>query len=100
MEKNTATQLLETLGIKNSITLKLAHFELTFNRDDAAFDRFTNEVSDNNRVTPMKDYLLATVDKDSKADLLEVLNVAGVALKLFEKVNRAFVYDLDLEVKN
>lgn len=98
--KNDATQLLEKFGIKNTLTVEINGIELTFNRDDAAFDAFTNEVQQNNRITPIKDYLLACVTKDHKETLLQIINVPGVALALAEKVNEAFVADIEVKVKN
>lgn len=100
MEKTTATTLLEKFGIKNSITVDINGVELTFNRDDAAFDQFTNDVDKNNRITPIKDYLLSTVAPESKAILLEIINIPSVAVALMEKVNGAFLPQLEVTVKN
>lgn len=96
----TANELLESLGIKNSITLIVNGVELTFNRDDSAFDQFTNEVDKNNRLTPIKDYLLATISKEHKDTLLKIINVPSVALSLVEKVQEAFLPSLEITVKN
>ncbi|MEE3608261.1 putative phage tail assembly chaperone [Avibacterium paragallinarum] len=98
--KNEATQLLEKFGIKNTLTVEINGIELTFNRDDAAFDAFTNEVEKDNRITPIKDYLLATISKEHKETLLQIIHLPGVALALAEKVNKAFVADIEVKVKN
>lgn len=100
MTQTTAEQLLERFKVKNSITVNINGVELKFNRDDAALDAFTNEVDKNNRITPIKDYLLATVDRDSKDTLVQIINVPGVAVALMEKVNGAFMPDLEVSLKN
>lgn len=98
--KNDATQLLEKFGIKNTLTVEFNGIELTFNRDDAAYDAFTNEVTEKNKLTPMKDLLLALVSREDKETLLQIINVPGIAGALAEKVNEAFVADIEVKVKN
>lgn len=102
MEKTTAQTLLEKMGLnlKNQITLDVNGVEFTFNYDSSAFDDFVNQVDSKNKLTPMKDYLLAIVEPEQRADLLEIIHVPMIAAEITNKVNEALIPKINVKVKN
>ncbi|MFU2054314.1 putative phage tail assembly chaperone [Gallibacterium anatis] len=100
MKTKTAQQLLEELTGKERVTVNIGGVELVFNRDNAAIDALFNEITKENKITPVKDYLLQIVDGESKADLLTIINVPGLAVQLVEKLNAIFVPEIEIAVKN
>lgn len=98
-----AKSILEQLGIttKNSVTVTLnGKVELTFVRDDAAYDAFLNEFREDNKLTPAKDYLQAIVAPDDRETLLTLLPYSDIAMSLLKEVNTAFKPKFELTLKN
>lgn len=102
MEKTQAQTLLEKLTgkMKDSVVINIAGEEFTFIRDDVAYDQMINDIETHNKVTPMKDYLLAIVAREQKQALLEIINVPNLAMQVAAKVNEVLVPQIDLSVKN
>ncbi|QPB43070.1 putative phage tail assembly chaperone [Rodentibacter haemolyticus] len=102
MEKTQAQTLLEKLtgNLKDSVVVNIAGVDFTFIRDNSAFDQMINDMESNNKVTPFKDYLLAIVAREQKEDLLEIINVPGLAMQVAAKVNEVFVPQIEVNVKN
>ncbi|HHF4356373.1 TPA: putative phage tail assembly chaperone [Haemophilus influenzae] len=102
MEKTQAQTLLEKLtgNLKDSVTLNVAGVDFTFIRDNAAYDQMLNDIESNNKVTPIKDYLLAIVSREQKEALLEIIHVPTLAAQLAAKVNEVFVPEIQITVKN
>lgn len=102
MEKTQAQSLLEKLtgNLKDSVTLNVAGVDFTFIRDNAAYDQMLNDIESNNKVTPIKDYLLAIVAREQKEALLEIIHVPKLAAQLAAKVNEVFVPEIQITVKN
>lgn len=96
----TAQELLASLTPKTKTTLAIGGVEFTFNLDTAAYDAMVNSISEDNKVTPIKDYLLDVVDPAQKDDLAQLLQVPGLALKIAGKVNEALIPSVDITVKN
>lgn len=96
----TAKELLESLQAKNKATLSIGGVEFTFNLDHAAYDAMINAFSDDNKVTPTKDYLLDIVDPAQKDELAELLQVPSLALKIAGKVNETLIPKVEITVKN
>lgn len=101
-EKNQAQTLLEklTANVKDSVTINVSGTDFTFVRDDAAYDAMVNEIEGNNKTTPIKDYLLTTVKRDQREELLSVINVPGLAFQLAGAVNKVLVPKIEITVKN
>lgn len=101
-EKNTAQSLLEklTADAKNTVTIDIQGVEFTFNKDAAAYDSMINEIESGNKITPIKDYLLAIVDRTQRDELLSIINVPGLALKIAGTVNKVLVPEIEVTVKN
>ncbi|OOF83499.1 hypothetical protein BKG93_09770 [Rodentibacter ratti] len=102
MEKTQAQTLLAKLtgNLKDSVTVNIEGVEFTFIRDNTAYDQMMNEVTADNKVTPIKDYLLTIVAREQKTDLLEIINVPGLAGLLAGKVNEVLVPKINITVKN
>ena len=102
MEKTQAQSLLEKLtgNLKDSVTVNVAGVDFTFLRDNSAYDQMINDYESNNKVTPFKDYLLAIVAREQREDLLEIINVPGLAMQVAAKVNEVFVPQINVSVKN
>nr|DAI25229.1 MAG TPA: tail assembly chaperone protein [Caudoviricetes sp.] len=101
-EKNTAQSLLDklTANAKNSVTIEISGAEFTFNKDAAAYDSMVNEIESGNKITPIKDYLLAIVERAKRDELLSIINVPGLALKIAGTVNKVLVPEIEITVKN
>ncbi|OOF81706.1 putative phage tail assembly chaperone [Rodentibacter caecimuris] len=102
MEKKQAQTLLEILtgNLKDSVTVNIEGVEFTFMRDNSAYDQMMNDITTDNKVTPIKDYLLTIVAREQKEDLLEIINVPGLAGLLAGKVNEVLVPKINITVKN
>lgn len=102
MEKTQAQTLLAKLtgNLKDSVTVNVEGVEFTFLRDNSAYDQMMNDITADNKVTPIKDYLLTIVAREQKADLLEIINVPGLAGLLAGKVNEVLVPKINITVKN
>ncbi len=100
-EQNAAQTLLEKMGVstKNEIEVEINGVTLKFYKDNAAYDAFLNDVSEKNKVTPAKDYLLATIAPQSREDLLEIINVPNLALQVASVINAEFLPKLKISVK-
>ena len=59
-----------------------------------------NEIESGNKITPIKDYLLAIVDRTQRDELLSIINVPGLALKIAGTVNKVLVPEIEVTVKN
>ncbi|MBN6067877.1 putative phage tail assembly chaperone [Aggregatibacter actinomycetemcomitans] len=101
-EKTQAQSLLEklTADAKNSVTIEISGTEFTFNKDAAAYDSMVNEIESGNKITPIKDYLLAIVERAQRDELLSIINVPGLALKIAGTVNKVLVPEIEITVKN
>ncbi|THA15647.1 putative phage tail assembly chaperone [Rodentibacter pneumotropicus] len=102
MEKKQAQTLLEKLtgNLKDSVTVNVEGVDFTFIRDNSAYDQMMNDITTDNKVTPIKDYLLTIVAREQREDLLEIINVPGLAGTLAGKVNEVLVPKINITVKN
>lgn len=68
MEKTNAQTLLDKLtgNLKDSVKVDVEGVEFTFLRDNSAYDQMMNDITTDNKVTPIKDYLLAIVAREQK----------------------------------
>lgn len=96
----TAQQLLESLTGKSKTTVSIHGVEFTFHLDNAAYDAMINAFGDDNKVTPVKDYLLDIIDPAQKDEFAPLLQVPGLALQVAGKVNEVLVPKVEVKVKN
>lgn len=101
-KENVAKTLLEKMGVrlKNSVEIEIAEGEvLRFMLDTAAYDAFLNDLKEDNKITPAKDYLLAIVDPACKATLLEIIHLPNMALQLVGIINEELIPKVEFKVK-
>lgn len=99
---STAQTLLEKIIAKSKTktTLTIAGVDFTFHLDSAAYDTMVNDIEGNNKVTPIKDYLLAIVDPAQKEEFAPLLQVTGLALQVAKSVNEQLIPKVEITVKN
>lgn len=100
--KNEATNLYQRLGIniRQSTTLTIGNMEFKFYLDAAAYDAMQNEMAPDNKITPIKDYLLTIVEPTKRQELAELLQVPGLAPDLAAIVNKELIPQIDIQIKN
>ncbi|MEZ6877615.1 putative phage tail assembly chaperone [Enterobacter sp. KBR-315C3_2022] len=82
------------------INLTVCGTNITFEPNQTAYNKFINEMSIDNKVSPAHNYLTRIVATDSKEALAEILKRPGAALQLVGKVNEIYAPELEIEVKN
>lgn len=85
---------------KNTITLVVNGNELVFEPNMIAYNNMINDMSMDNKVTPIVTYLRRIITPECKEALSEVLNIPGAAMQLAEKINSEYAPKLDIELKN
>lgn len=85
---------------KVKIEIKVNGLDLVFEPNVTAFNKFINEMSPDNKVTPATNFLRRIVHPDSKVDLDKIIALPGGAVKLAGKVNDIYSPELEFEVKN
>ncbi|HDR1874084.1 TPA: putative phage tail assembly chaperone [Pasteurella multocida] len=100
--KNTATSIYERMGVKirQSVTMDIGGVDFKFYLDAAAYDTMQNDIMPDNKVTPMKDYLLAIVEPEQRQTLAELLQIPGFAANLATEVNEVLIPKVEIKVKN
>lgn len=96
----TAQELLESLTPKTKTTISISGVDFTFHLDNTAYDAMVNSIGEDNKVTPIKDYLLDVIDPAQKADFAPLLQVPGLALQVASKVNAQLIPKVEITVKN
>lgn len=100
--KNTATNLLEKMGLQ---TDKIKTFvvngeEFTFEFDQAIYDNFINDVTQENKITPVKEFLQLSIAPEHREKLDAIINAPMVAMELFTAVQNYFVPKINITLKN
>lgn len=96
----TAKELIDSLTPKTKTTLAIQGVEFTFHLDNAAYDAMVNSIGEDNKTTPIKDYLLDIIDPAQKEDFAPLLQVPGLALQIAGKVNEQLIPKVEITVKN
>lgn len=99
---NQAFTVLERMGInlRNQVTLTINSVDFSFKLDQAAYDECVNSITENNRLTPLKDYLIAIVSPEQREEFLEIINIPNMAISIAEKVNKELFPKIEITVKN
>ncbi|WP_419174403.1 putative phage tail assembly chaperone [Desulfosediminicola sp.] len=84
--------------MEKKVVLKVNGQAIHFNVTAEAQERLINETMPNNRVNPMHNFLMRTVEEDSKAILKPLLAVPSTVVILAEKVTSEFVPQLEITV--
>ncbi|WP_257274271.1 putative phage tail assembly chaperone [Endozoicomonas sp. SESOKO4] len=72
--------------------------ELSFNVTTEEYNQYINEMQMDNKIAPAKNFLVRTVDKDSKKELSELLKLPGLEIQLASKVINDFLPDITIEM--
>lgn len=83
-----------------SIVLNVAGVDITFNPDMATYNKYINEMAMNNKVAPAHNFLVRTVDTDSKEALLKFMDMPGATLQIVGKLLEEYTPELEITVKN
>lgn len=85
---------------KQTITATVNGTDIHFEPTTAAYNKYINELTMDDKVAPAHNYLNRVVAAESKEALADVLKLTGASLKLAAKVNEAFVPELEISIKN
>lgn len=96
----TAQEVLESLTAKTKTTVSIGGAEFIFHLDNTAYDAMVNSISEDNKVTPIKDYLLDIVEPKQKDEFAQLLHIPGLALQVAGKVNEVLIPKIEVTVKN
>lgn len=80
------------------IKLKIDGKPVTFNVDAAAFDKYLNELTPNNKVAPARNFLTRTVATEDREALKSVLEKPGAGLQVAAKLIEEFTPDIEIEL--
>lgn len=83
-----------------SIVLHIAGVDITFKPDMATYNKYINEVAMNNKVAPAHNFLVRTVEADSKEALLKFMEIPGATLQIVGKLLEEYTPELEITVKN
>ncbi|EDR5175619.1 hypothetical protein CEH78_001507 [Salmonella enterica] len=81
------------------ITLVVAGSAVRFTPTESIYNKFVNEMTMDNKISPAKNYLMRCVHPEDKEVLEKVINRPGAAMQIAAKLNEEFVVDLDVTVK-
>lgn len=84
---------------ENKITLNIAGSDITFEPNEVAYNKFINEMSMDNKVSPAHSYLMRIVVPEDKEALGGVLRHPGAALQIVNEVNKEYAPQLEIFVK-
>lgn len=82
------------------IELTVAGVALVFTPNTTAYNKFINEMSMDNKVSPAVSYLNRIVVAESKDALADIIKRPGAALQIVSKINDIYAPELEIEVKN
>jgi len=84
--------------MENKITLKINGNPILFNVNTDAHERLIDEMKADNKVAPMHNFLIRTVDKESKEALTPFLKYPSSVMEIGGKVLEEFSPKLKLTV--
>lgn len=82
------------------IKMNVAGKELVFEPNTTAYNKFINEMSMDNKISPANNYLRRIVTVECKEVLDELLEMPGAALQIVDVVNTQYVPKLEIDLKN
>jgi len=81
-----------------TIKLKIDGKPMTFNVDAAAYDKYLNELTPNNKIAPARNFLLRTVAAEDREDLKSMLEKPSAGLQVAAKLVEEFTPDIEIEL--
>jgi hypothetical protein len=82
------------------IEMKIAGKDVSFSPNVTAYNKYINEITMGNKVSPAHNFLVRIVTPETKEALTELLERAGAALQIVGKVLDEYTPELEITVKN
>lgn len=84
---------------EKKVTLAVGKDELDFNVNTEDFNRYINEITQDNKVIPAKRFLRRCLIDKAQTELLESLMDRGLILNMTGELMQEFQGDIEIEVK-
>lgn len=81
---------------KITLTVNDADYHFTVTLD--AYNKYTNDVTPFSKVAPARNFLMRTVDAESKDALREIVDLPGVALQIVGAILDEYMPDVNITV--
>ncbi|HCT8728677.1 Protein of uncharacterised function (DUF2765) [Klebsiella variicola] len=85
---------------KEQIQLTIAGKDVSFVPNVMAYNKYINEITMNNKVSPAHNFLMRIVTPETKEALETILALPGAALQVVGKVLEEYTPELEITVKN
>lgn len=85
---------------KEKIELAIAGKDVSFVPNVTAYNKYINEITMNNKVSPAHNFLMRIVTPETKETLETILALPGAALQVVGKVLEEYTPELEITVKN
>lgn len=82
------------------IEMAIAGKDVSFTPNVTAYNKYINEITMGNKVSPAHNFLVRIVTPDTKEALQELLALPGAALQIVGKVLEEYTPELEITVKN
>jgi hypothetical protein len=82
------------------IEMKIAGRDVSFSPNVTAYNKYINEITMGNKVSPAHNFLVRIVTPETKEALTELLERPGAALQIVGKVLDEYTPELEITVKN
>lgn len=83
-----------------TITLVIGGAEISFVPNVTAYNKYINEITISNKISPAHNFLKRTVTAETKEALDKLLERPGAALQITAKVMEEYSPELEITVKN
>jgi endonuclease III len=84
--------------MEKKISLSVNDKPLSFTVTLADYNKYINEITPFNKVSPARNFLMRTVDADSKDALREVVDLPGVGVQIAASVLEEYTPDVQITV--
>lgn len=84
--------------MEKKISLTVNDKPLDFTVTLADYNKYINELTHINKVTPARNFLMRTVDADSKDALREMVDLPGVGLQIVSTLLEEYMPDVNIIV--
>jgi hypothetical protein len=84
--------------MSKTIKLKIDGKPMTFNVDVAAYDKYLNELTPNNKIAPARNFLTRTVAAEDREALKSLLEKPSAGLQVATKLVEEFTPDIEIEL--
>lgn len=82
------------------IEMKIAGKDVSFSPNVTAYNKYINDITMGNKISPAHNFLVRIVTPETKEALTELLERPGAALQIVGKVLDEYTPELEITVKN